>query len=336
MEAPREALSMIRHYFEAGQQESKYRERIMKLGAQGDCSGRAVVLNSGDRVLVPELFYDPNRFAFFDSLSLSALSAFHFVVFDLLPLTHPQYFPALVPHELISRYFRLIRNAVHVGFISRATQRAYLRRLCRNGRDPGVVFRLGSDGLGPRPTQDSTHSNLPTFVVVGTVEPRKNHRMILDALAELLMRQPPSFRLIFAGRMAWVDEAVSTRIRSLSAKDGPFSFVEHPDDETLRRLLGSARASIFLSSAEGFGLPPCESLWLGVPVIASQGIPSLEDIGESGIHLVDPVNSENIQQAVVALLDESYHQKKVQEASLLTLPTWRSFAQQVASWIANR
>ena len=50
-------------------------------------------------------------------------------------------------------------------------------------------------------------------------------------------------------------------------------------------------ATIYISEAEGFGLPPVESLWLGTPVVASAAIPSLEAIGPAGVHIVEPVNT---------------------------------------------
>ena len=336
LEISPEAMQLIRNYFGASPDDTEWLQRLKHVNDEADSQAHVVTIRSGERVLVPELFYDPNRLEFFDGLTDQDLEAFYFIVYDFLPLTHPQYFPTTLEHQVICRYFRLIRNACNVSFISRSTQETYLNRICRVPRDAGVVLRLGSDGLAAHADHSVEPAEPPLFVVVGTVEPRKNHGLLLHSLVELLDRQAPSFQLTFAGRMGHVSEALSTRIRSLAAENGWFRFVENPDDQTLRGLVESARASIFLSSAEGFGLPPCESLWLGVPVIASQGIPSLEDIGESGVHLVQPLNRENIQQAVVAFLDDDYHGKKMQEASRLSLPTWQLFALQVAHWVADR
>lgn len=332
----RDTLRIISSFFQARQHADTCRADVLELAAQADASGNDVTLEPDDRVLVPEVFYNLNRFAFYDSLSPSHFRKFHFIVYDLLPITQPEYFPGPVPHELISRYFRLIRRAENVGFISRSTRAAYLNRMCRHEGKTGPVFREGSDGLGPRTQRRKTSNSSPTFVVVGTIEPRKNHGLVLDAVAGLSKMDRRKFRLVFAGRMGWVDRVLETRIRSLSSSRGLFRFVENPGDHALRRLIANARASIFVSSAEGYGLPPLESLWLGVPVIATTHIPSLEDLGERGVHVVDSLDAEGIEQAIKAFLDEHYYKKKAREVSMLSLPTWAAFARDVASWMVGR
>ena len=333
VETPRKTFDLIREYFNAKSEDAGWALRLRGLNDEADSRARRVTLTKSDRVLVPELFYDPNRLAFFEGLDSPEFDLFHFIIYDFLPLTHPQFFDQMLPHQVICRYFRLVRRARNVGFISRATKETFLRRICREESHRGVVLRLGSDGLGPTLVPRRIEAQLPSFVVIGTIEPRKNHRLILDAL-EPLMEETGGFRLIFAGKMGPVEKGFAERIRMLSARGGAFTFVEAPSDARLRRVVRSARASIFASAAEGFGLPACESLWLQVPVIAAPGIPSLEDIRDCGVHLLEPLDAKNIRAAVVALLDDTYHEKKVREAAGLNLPTWRSFARQVAGWVA--
>ena len=110
-------------------------------------------------------------------------------------------------------------------------------------------------------------------------EPSKNPGLILDAF-EPLLAGDPAMRLVFIGRMGHVSADVGETLSRMTAD--PRSGVEHysqPSDSLVRDHLMTSRASLFLSAAEGFGLPPVESLWLGTPVIAAPGIPSLERIG---------------------------------------------------------
>ena len=95
----------------------------------------------------------------------------------------------------------------------------------------------------------------------------------------------------------------------------------------------NARATLSPSSAEGFGLPPVESLWLGTPVVASKHIPSLEQIGSRGVCQVDPLDAAGIRAAVLSLLEPDYYSKKAAEAADLELPVWKGFAEQTAAWV---
>jgi glycosyltransferase involved in cell wall biosynthesis len=93
--------------------------------------------------------------------------------------------------------------------------------------------------------------------------------------------------------------------------------------------------SIYVSAVEGYGLPPIESLWVGTPVIASNKLPSLTDLGSFGIHIVDPPSVVSLRHAIRAFLDDGYAERKREEAMRLKLPTWRSFADEVWRWCSS-
>ncbi len=115
-------------------------------------------------------------------------------------------------------------------------------------------------------------------------------------------------------------------------KNSGLRFVSSPDDDTVRRELENARATVYLSVAEGYGLPPMESLWLGTPVIASLAVPSLQRLGSAGVHYVDPLRPEVLRRAVLDFLEDRYAAKKAAEAAEVELPTWSGFAEQVFEW----
>ena len=292
--------------------------------------GSRIDVLPGDTVLVPEVFDNPNRIAFFRSLSETDLRNYRFIVYDLLPVTHPEYFSAegLVP---IYQYFRLLQGVPHCGFISEYTRDVYYGRLKRTTARGGVVLPLGCDALGGRPKQPFLNRPL-TFSVLGTIEPRKNHRLILEAF-EPLLKQVEGLTLLFIGKMGWVDSELAQRVTMLSAdRNSGLQFISTPGDDEIRRHVEQSRATIYISAAEGYGLPPVESLWIGTPVIASTTIPSLERLGSQGVHYVEPLNVVNLRRAILAFLDDSYANKKTEETLSLNLPTWRSFTQEVLRW----
>ena len=234
-----------------------------------------------DAVLELELFYDPPRVAFFREMPLQEVDRYRFFVHDLMPLIHPEYFPPDAPLDRTFGYFSILRRIPNCGFNSETTQRVFCERLLRLQTKTGKVFRLGSDGLGPKPTPSDARRPL-TFCVVGTIEPRKNPNVILEAFEPLLQRFP-DMRLTFLGRMGWVDTAFCRRMQAAAQGKMPgVEWLPSPSDTVIRQHVQAARATVYISAAEGFGLPPVESLWLGTPVIASAGMPSLERVGGPG------------------------------------------------------
>jgi glycosyltransferase involved in cell wall biosynthesis len=331
---PNETLGTIQQYFEASaDQVGRLEESLRELSHQAESSRDVIDLSTGHKVVVPEVFYDPVRVTFFRNLPKSQIRQFYFIAFDLLPFTHPEFFHGDQPHEIINGYTRVLRDATNIAFISDATRDTYYSRLLRQTGSPGPVLRLGSDGLGLRPASVCPRHPLPTFAVVGTVEPRKNHALILDAF-EPMLRKAKGPRLIFLGKMGWVDSSFSEKVRTMASGECPaFEYHPSPSDKFIRQKIQESWATIYVSAAEGFGLPPVESLWLGTPVIASAVIPSLEAIGSMGVHVVDPLDAESLRMAVLAMTDQTYAEKKALAALSLTLPTWRSFASEVADWL---
>jgi len=303
-------------------------EEVRKLRRE---TGTLIKPEGPESILVSELFYDPHRVAFFRKMSERSLERFRFIVYDLMPLLHPEYFAPDMPLDIICGYFSMVRRIPHCGFISGWTQETYCKRLLRSDHTRGIVLRLGSDGLGARPKTTATIRPLH-FCSVGTLEPRKNQALIVDAF-EPLLRNTEGLRLTLLGRLGWADKAFIDRVRWLSEGNCPgFEWIPNPDDDCIRRHVEAARATVYVSAAEGFGLPPVESLWLRTPVIASPDLPSLELIGSCGVEVVDPLNASSLREAVLKFLDDSYASVKIDETGELDLPTWASFANQVARW----
>lgn len=130
----------------------------------------------------------------------------------------------------------------------------------------------------------------PVFVVLGTIEGRKNHALLLSIWRRLIdgsLGQPVP-KLVMVGRRGWQAEAVFAQLDSNGFGDrvselGPL------DDDRLACLLAGTRALLFPSFAEGFGIPLVEALAAGVPVIASdlsvfreigQGVPELLSVSD--------------------------------------------------------
>jgi glycosyltransferase involved in cell wall biosynthesis len=301
---------------------------IQRLAASETTS--PIEVSQNDSVLIPEVFSDPERLKFFCTMPEWQRKRCRFIVYDLLPLTHPEYFHPETVRALYG-YFHVLRRADCCGFISEYTRDAYYHRFKRTNFGDGAVLPLGCDSVGPKPTAPALDRPLE-FTVVGTIEPRKNHALILDAF-EPLLRQIDGLRLTFVGSLGWVDPEFAQRVHALAQdKNSGFRFHSDPDDGAIRTYLETSRAPIYISAAEGYGLPPVESLWCGTPVIGSSVIPSLQRLGSAGIHYVEPLNVANLQHAVLSFINDDYSNEKTTQTMQLDLPTWNSFTQEVLEW----
>lgn len=218
-------------------------------------------------------------------------------------------------------------------FTSTATREQYVTRINRGDRREYAVIPPGADGLGR--TYRTDVPAVPEFVVVGTLEPRKQPIHILEAF-ERLQSEGQDARLCFAGRMGWLQPADKERLIEAFATYPWLRWVDGPDDEILRDLVQNSRATIYLSEAEGFGSPPVESLALGVPCIVSAVIPSVLDMENNGQIRIMPDDGEALVAAVRRLLDEREVAALQQEIETLNLPTWRDFVAGIADLVDER
>lgn len=142
----------------------------------------------------------------------------------------------------------------------------------------------------PRPDDIALPPELPEkrplFLMVGTIEPRKNHAMILDIWENWDEEEDgPRPVLAIAGSRGWRNEDLFHRLNTtpLRGRD----VFEWPDlnDRGVSALMARANALLFPSFAEGFGLPPVEAAALQTPVISAD-LPSVrEALGEFAVYL---------------------------------------------------
>ena len=103
---------------------------------------------------------------------------------------------------------------------------------------------------------------------MGTLEPRKNHAMLLDAF-ERVWRTHPQSRLVIVGRFGWMCNDLVKRILHHAQYARSLFLFTNLSDAELAYCYEHATAFVFPSHAEGFGLPIVEALQHGLPVMAS-------------------------------------------------------------------
>ena len=247
---------------------------------------------------------------------------------DFLVWTHSEHFNVdwnaadNIAQSLVNR-----RRYPHNFFTSTMTRDVYTQRINAGDTRHYWVIPPGADAFG-RSYRDHVPDSTE-FVVVGTLEPRKQPIQILEAF-EKINKDGPKAELCFAGRMGWLAPSDKARLEKAFKTYPWLRWVDGPDDSELRSLILDARATIYLSLAEGFGSPPVESLALGVPCIVSESIPSVVDMAANGQLRIAPDEPDALLQAVEDLLDDQVLQKRQEEITTLELPTWHAFVEGIA------
>ena len=139
-------------------------------------------------------------------------------------------------------------------------------------RAPVIVAPIGTTLAAPVPGDLPPDLDLsrPFFVALGTIEPRKNHALLLDAWELLARRLPPSAipQLFIVGRRGWENAATFARLDALPP-GGPVREMNDLSDGAVAALLDRAHGLLMPSRSEGFGLPLTEAAARGTAVIAT-------------------------------------------------------------------
>jgi glycosyltransferase involved in cell wall biosynthesis len=259
------------------------------------------------------------------------------VVHDLIPITHPEYCRPGRRERHIQRMRNVARFASGVVVNSHYTMQT-LEAFCRESRlkpPRTVVAPLGINL--PSLAQGRVPVNEPYFVVLGNIEPRKNHWMLLQLWRRLIdHRGAPAPRLFVVGQRAWECENVVDLLERCEQLRG--FVVEHPScgDEELVNTLRHARALLYPSFVEGFGLPIAEALSLGVPVIASDLSVFREFAGDVPEY-ADPLDGRRWLALIedYARPDSALRAAQIARMPAFVPPTWVQHFEQVDNFVAE-
>ena len=186
-------------------------------------------------------------------------------------------------------------------------------------------------GPGPAPL------DAPYFVVLGTIEPRKNHWLLLHAWRALVESMGPRApHLVIIGQRGWECENVIDLLERCTPLRGHVHELGACGDDALARWLSHARALLFPSFAEGYGLPLVEALALGTPVIASP-LPVFREIAAAVPDYLDPLDGPGWAQAVrdYAQSGSPRRQAQLDRMADFVAPTWGRHFEQVERLLAQ-
>jgi len=274
--------------------------------------------------------------------------AVYFTVYDLLPLRLPQYFPPGSDHNH-QKWLRALLKADGALCISRSVAddlRDWMENAEPLRERPFRIgwFHLGADIDNAAPTRGlpeeaaqhfAALAARPSFLMVGTIEPRKGYLQVLDAF-DLLWSQGLDLNLTIVGADGWRNlpqqmrrtiPQIVARLQSHPERGRRLFWLNGASDEYLERIYAASRCLITASEGEGFGLPLIEAARHRLPIIASD-IPVFREVaGEHAFYFAGkepPALAEAIKQWL-ALYEKGKHPK----SDTLPWMTWKQAVDRV-------
>jgi len=258
-----------------------------------------------------------------------------YLVHDLIPITHPEFCRPGESSRHRARMRTVLATATGVIANSQATQDE-LGAFAAAERQPCPAALTAWLGLDPLPVpQHPRMPEHPTFVVLSTIEARKNHLMLLEIWSRLVDRLGDSApRLLIIGQRGWEADPVFDLLDQVGRLDGYVIELNHCSDKELAQHLAAARALLFPSLAEGYGLPLIEALALGVPAITSD-LPVFREIGDD---IPDYLSATDSSAWEASILDYARPGSVAREAQLGRLsgfrsPDWQGHFDAVEKWL---
>lgn len=255
-----------------------------------------------------------------------------FLLHDVIPLTHPEYVRARVPARH-ARYVRRVLTAADVVVANSAFTAETVvdfARDCDLSLPDTVIAPLGTSAIFAR-RPPPAYETPPYFVYVSTIEPRKNHLMLLQVWSRLVERHGERApKLILIGRRGWENENIVDILERARTSGQHVLECSQLCDEALAAVLQHARAMLMPSHVEGYGLPVAESLSLGTPVICSDLAPFKEIAGDVPEY-VDPLAGRGWAKLIMqyANTDSPERMAQLERIKSYRPPTWEKHFEKI-------
>lgn len=254
---------------------------------------------------------------------------------DTIPLDRPEFGGPGVRTNFIDTLDTAIRFANRIVVPTEAVKDAIEKRIGGKGYTPNFIVAPPGVHLGIQPVRVE-RSEKPYFLVLGTVEDRKNQSLMLDLWERMLEKVEidliPDLRIV--GGIGQGGEAFMHRLRNSPTYNRTVHFHGYLPDDEMKSFLAGATALLYPSHAEGFGLTPLEAATMGIPTVAAPLSAVKETLGDSAVY----ADTEDLVQwfnAIRDLANEELGASARRRAALmeLALPTWEAHFERVFSAI---
>ncbi|MFP3159704.1 MAG: glycosyltransferase family 1 protein, partial [Hydrogenobaculum sp.] len=258
----------------------------------------------------------------------------NFLVHDILPISNPEFFPegAKKTHEdWVDAISSVSDNLICVSKSVADELISYLKSQNKLRDDLNITYiHNGADIENSVPTkglpQDHERvlgllTSKPSFLMVGTIEPRKGHLQTIKAF-EILWQKGLDINLVIVGKEGWMVEYVIDLIRTHNELNKRLFWLSGISDEYLEKIYASSTCFIMASEGEGFGLPIIEAARHKLPIIA-RNIPVFREIaGDSAYYFQNDKSPQTLANTIENWLN-LYKENKHPKPDGIKYITWK-------------
>lgn len=270
----------------------------------------------------------------------------NFLIHDILPVLRPEFFPPRTDNVFEQWLAAVSANADRLICISGAVAdetRGWLQQAApQTPVPPMAVVHHGADINASQPSTGlpddaaavlADMKSAPSFLMVGTIEPRKGHLQALDAF-EQLWADGQDVRLVVVGGEGWKGlpdgqrrtiPAIMERLASHKELGKRLHWLRGISDEYLEQVYNASACLLVPSEGEGFGLPLIEAARHGLPLIA-RDIPVFREVAQEHALYFTGSNGADLAKAV----HEWLRLKEAGQVAGSTGMPWQTWAQNVA------
>lgn len=299
---------------------------------------RKIQENTPDKRDVQYLYFYTayNRGFPFEALeSLGRIADLQLCIFihDLIIINYPEYFLP-VNHDGQKTWLkRLLSLQPHI-IANSYTTKSLIEDFAREHRRSNFFINVAHIGVEPcfrQARQPDVSGDKCYFVVIATIEPRKNHLLLLNIWRELAgndSEHAPDLYIV--GKRGWENENIVDMLQRCKPIQRYVHEVSEMNDYDLIKLLQGSRALLYPSFCEGWGMPVVEALTLGVPVICSD-IPELRESGQNIPDYYSPLDGIGWQSAIrdFSKTDSELRRKQLDRIKTFDPPAWENHFRQV-------
>jgi len=238
-------------------------------------------------------------------------------IHDLSPLHHPEW------HQFTSRFLQqlflpsILKRTDHVLTNSEYTKQDIIKHfpVTRNK----ITSTLLAKEAFFKPQEDlpllkELNINGPYILHVGTIEPRKNLTVLIEAFEQLKQNANQQLQLVLVGKKGWKSENVFTTIKNSPYKKY-IKVLGYVERNALIALYSSTEAFVYPSLFEGFGLPLVEAMACGSPIISSSATCLPEIVGNAGLFF-SPTSSTELKTQLLKILENAAQRNKMRQLSI--------------------
>lgn len=285
--------------------------------------------------LIDTLYWEPNYvLRSFPGLSVPTIH-------DIAYIRRPEFHEQSTIDRLTQQVPESIARAAHVFTVSQLSRQEIMAHYQLSADFVSVVYPGVSKAFYPH-MSDEKHAirqryQLPEHFILslGTLEPRKNLKGLMQAYLQLPESLRQAFPLVLVGTKGWLMDQFSQELAQLEAQ-GQLIRLGYVAQADLPALMSAAMVMAYVSHYEGFGMPVAEALASGTAVLTSAGT-SMEEVARGAARLVNPDDINDIAQGLNDLLAHPALRQQLVQKGLIVAQnyTWRASADQLLSDLAH-